>query len=67
MTPTNTNAIAIIVEIKTIPINGLNNKMTPKTIPNKLKITEISFKLPLPENVNNPEIELKINQKQTYK
>ncbi|SCU55278.1 Uncharacterised protein [Staphylococcus aureus] len=36
--------------------------MTPKTIPNKLKITEISFKLPLPVNVNNPAIELKINQ-----
>lgn len=66
MTPTNTNAIAIIVEIKTIPINGLNNKMTPKTIPNKLKITEISFKLPLPENVNNPEIELKNKPKSKH-
>ncbi len=62
MTPTNTNAIAIIVDEQMLT-NGLNNKMTPKTIPNKLKITEIHFKLPLPENLNNPEIELKINQK----
>lgn len=57
----NINVIVIIVEIKMIFINGLNNKMILKIIFNKLKIIEISFKLLLFENVNNLEIELKIN------
>lgn len=57
----NINVIVIIVEIKMIFINGLNNKMILKIIFNKLKIIEISFKLLLFVNVNNFVIELKIN------
>ncbi len=35
--------------------------MTPKTIPNKLKITEISFKLPLPRlNIKSSLIDSKL-------
>lgn len=57
----NINVIVIIVEIKMIFINGLNNKMILKIIFNKLKIIEISFKLLLFVNVNNFVIELKMN------